>query len=47
MRSTVPAPMADRLHSTLVLFAAAEMRYVDARARAPKLGTIVDQPRGS
>jgi hypothetical protein len=39
--------MADRPHSTLVLFAAAETRYVDARAGAMPLGTIIDQPRGS
>jgi hypothetical protein len=39
--------MADRLHSMLVLFAAAETRYVDARAGAAQPGTIVDQPRGA
>jgi hypothetical protein len=39
--------MADRLHSMLVPFAAAEKRYVDARAGAMQLGTIVDQPRGA
>jgi hypothetical protein len=38
--------MADRLPSMLVLFAAAEKRYVDARAGATQLGTIADQPLG-